>query len=74
MYYWQKFKNQNKLDKISKVRGLRQEKCESLLVKAFSTLLFHKVEMKRIKKQKRIYTFLRKSRVFKAWLKFVENE
>ena len=50
------------------LRDFRNEKAYNLMVKAFSSLLFHKAELKRLRIQKRKYTFFMKNRVFKKWL------
>ena len=71
VYSWRKASNQQRMEKNEKVRSLRSDKNYSLKVKAFSSLLFHKQEMKRVQVQKRKYTFFMKNRVFRAWTKYV---
>lgn len=71
IYLWKKITNQSMLDKNFIVRGLRDDKAYSLRVKAFSSLLFHKKEMIRIREQKKRYRFFKMNRVYRAWNKFV---
>ena len=49
LYHWIKEVNQSKVEKISKVKALRADKNFSRLVKGFSSLLFHKDEMQRLR-------------------------
>jgi hypothetical protein len=71
MYAWKKTANQSKLDKDHKLRDLRNDKMFSLKVKGFSSLLFHRNEMKHVRQQKRRYRFFRTNRVFRAWSLYV---
>jgi hypothetical protein len=41
------------------------------MVKSFSSLLFNKIEMKRLRIQKKKYNFFMKNRVYKKWVIFM---
>ena len=73
VYNWQKITNQSQIEKLEIVQGLRSDKMFSLLVKGFSSLLFNKEEMKRIRIQKKKYTFFMKNRVFRHWTQYVNQ-
>ena len=64
-------KNQYKIEKNERVRALRMQKQYGLKVKAFSGLLFHAMEMKRLKIEKRKYRFFRQNVCFRAWTRYV---
>ena len=70
-YAWTKIANQSKIDKNTSVRGFRSDKAYSLSVKAFSSLLFHRNEMKHIRKQKTKYRFFKMNRVFSFWSRYI---
>ena len=71
LYYLTWAKNQSQIDKVEKVKALRLQKHHSLLVKAFSTLIFHNIEMNKLRQQRRKYKFFRQSICFRKWIQFM---
>ena len=74
LYYLQKITNQQQIEKDSSLKEFRNKKAHKLLVNGFCGLLFCKNEMKRVRLQKRKYTFFMKNRVFRKWAQYLARQ